>query len=58
MRGVLNDAVSLYFANATLASASVAWWCVGSKVDTAGGVLPVRQDEPSPWVGAGLRRTP
>jgi len=58
MRGALNDAVSLYFANATLASAFVAWWCVGSKVDTAGGVFPVRQDEPSPRVGAGFHRTP
>jgi hypothetical protein len=29
MRGVLNDAVSLYFADATLASAFVARWCAG-----------------------------
>ena len=29
MRGVLNDAISLYFADATLASALVAPWCVG-----------------------------
>jgi hypothetical protein len=28
MRGVLNDAVSLYFADATLASAFVARWCI------------------------------
>jgi hypothetical protein len=27
MRGVLNDAVSLYFGDATLASAFVARWC-------------------------------
>jgi hypothetical protein len=46
MRGVLNDAVSLYFADATLASAFVARWCVGSKVETAGGVFQVREDEP------------
>jgi len=32
-RGVLNDAISLYFADATLASAFVARWCVGSKTD-------------------------
>jgi len=36
-RGVLNDAVSLYFADATLASAFVAWWCAGAKVETTGG---------------------
>src|SRR5215472_1068400 len=32
MRGVLNDAISLYFADTTLASAFVARWCIGSKV--------------------------
>jgi hypothetical protein len=38
MRGVRNDAISIYFANATLASAFVMRWCAGSKVNTAGGV--------------------
>jgi len=57
-RGVLNDAISLYFADATLASAFVARWCVGSKVETAGGVFQVREDDPAPRVGAGLHRTP
>jgi hypothetical protein len=41
-RGVLNDAISLYFADATLAGAFVARWCVGSKVEPAGGVFQVR----------------
>jgi hypothetical protein len=58
MRGVLNDAISLYFADATLASAFVARWCVGSKAETAGGLFQVREDEPAPRVGAGLHRTP
>jgi hypothetical protein len=58
MRGVLNDAISLYFADATLASAFVARWCVGSKAETAGGVFQVRADEPAPRVGTGLHRTP
>jgi hypothetical protein len=40
-RGVLNDALSIYFADATLASAFVARWCVGSRVETAGGVFQV-----------------
>ena len=57
-RGVLNDALSIYFADATLASAFVARWCVGAKVETAGGVFQVREDEPEPRVGAGLHRTP
>jgi hypothetical protein len=42
-RGVLNDAVSIYFADATLAGAFVARWCVGSKVETAGGVFQARR---------------
>jgi hypothetical protein len=58
MRGVLNDAISIYFADATLANAFVARWCVGSKAETAGGVFQVREDEPAPRVEAGLHRTP
>ena len=57
MRGVLNDAISLYFVDATLASAFVARWCVGSKAEAAGGVFQVREDEPAPRIGAGLHRT-
>ena len=45
MRGVLNDAISLYFADAMLASAFVTRWCVGSKVETAGGVFQESEDE-------------
>jgi hypothetical protein len=57
-RGVLNDAVSIYFADATLASAFVERWCASSKIETAGGVFRVRDDDPVPRVGAGLHRTP
>ena len=57
-RGVLNDAISLYFADAAPASAFVARWCMGSRVETAGGVFHVREDEPAPRVGAGLHRMP
>ncbi len=55
---MLNDALSIYFGDATLASAFVARWCVGAKVETAGGVFLVREDEPAPRMGAGLHRTP
>jgi len=44
MRGVLNDAVSIYFHDATLASAFVARWCAASKVETEGGVFRIRDD--------------
>jgi hypothetical protein len=56
-RGVLNDAISIYFADAPLAGAFVARWYVGSKVETDRGVFQVREDEPT-RVGAGLHHTP
>ena len=37
LRGVLNDAVSIYFRDATLASAFVARWCAASKVERRAG---------------------
>jgi hypothetical protein len=52
-RGVLNDAVSIYFGDATLASAFVARWCAGYGVETAGGVFRVREDEPAPRARSG-----
>jgi len=58
MRGVVNDAVSIYFLDATLASAFVARWCAASRVQTDGGVFRLRDDEPAPRIGAGLHRTP
>jgi hypothetical protein len=58
MRGVLNDAVSIYFIDTTLASAFVARWCAGSRIETEGGVFRIRDDEPAARIGAGLHRTP
>ena len=55
---MLNDAVSIYFADAALGSAFVARWCLRAKVETAGGVFRVREDELVPRVGSGLHRTP
>ncbi|SRR6266404_5546292 len=57
-RDVLNDALSIYFGNPTLASALVARWCAGYSVETVGGVFQVREDEPMSRVGAMLDRTP
>ena len=39
---MLTDAISIYFADATLASAFVARSCVRSKVETTGGVFQMR----------------
>jgi hypothetical protein len=55
---VLNDALSIYFADATLANAFVARWCVGARVEATGGVFQVREDEPAPRVGTTMHRTP
>jgi len=57
-RGVPNDALAIYFRDATLASAFAAGWYVRKKVETAGGVFQVREDEPKPRVAASLHRTP
>jgi hypothetical protein len=53
-RGVLNDAVSIYFPDAALAVAFVARWCMGYRVETAEGAFRVREDEPTPQGEAGL----
>jgi hypothetical protein len=55
--GVLNDAVAIYFTDATLASAFVARWCAGQKVEIVDGLFRVRDDEPSPRIGAAHHKT-
>jgi hypothetical protein len=57
-RGVLSDAISIYFFDATIAGAFVARWCAGYRIETAGGVFQMPGDEPTSRVGAGLQRTP
>jgi hypothetical protein len=42
----------------TLASAFVARWCAGYKVETEDGVFRVRTDEPAARTGASMHRTP
>ena len=43
MRGVLDDAISVYFADAMLAGAFVARWYAGHRIETAGGSGPCRK---------------
>jgi hypothetical protein len=57
-RGVVNDAIAIYLANATIASAFVARWCAGHKADVADGLFRIREDEPTPRIGATLHKTP
>jgi hypothetical protein len=58
LRGVVNDALAIYFLDATLASAFVARWCLGYRAETIEGSFRVRDDEPLPRVAAPRHRTP
>jgi hypothetical protein len=55
-RGVVNDALAIYFLDATIASAFVARWCAMPRVEIVNGVYQVREDEPTPRIGAALHR--
>src|ERR1700759_3835275 len=46
LRGVVNDAVAIYFLDATSAAAFVRRWCAGSKVEISEGAFRVREDQP------------
>jgi hypothetical protein len=57
LRGVLNDAVAIYFLDATSAAAFVSRWCVGSRVEISDGAFQVREDQPARREAAGLHKT-
>lgn len=57
-RGVVNDAVAVYFCNAALAGALVARWCRGGQAETIDGAFQVRHDAPAVRRAAPLHRTP
>ena|ERR1700686_1152075 len=58
LRGVLNDAVAVYFCDTILAGAFVARWCRGGRVETVDGAFQIRDDAPPARRGAPLHRTP
>jgi hypothetical protein len=57
-RGALDDALSVYFAHATLANAFVARWCVGARMEATEGVFQVRENEPATPQGPMFRLGP
>jgi hypothetical protein len=57
-RGVVNDAIAIYLADATIASAFVARWCAGHRAETADGLFRVREGEPAPRIGAAHHKAP
>jgi hypothetical protein len=58
LRGVVNDAVAVYFSDAALASAFVARWCRHRLPDVAAGAFIVRDDEPTARRSAPPHGTP
>jgi hypothetical protein len=57
LRGVVNDAVAVYFLDAVSAAAFVTRWCAGSRVEISDGVFRVRKDQPAARIAAGLHKT-
>jgi len=58
LRGVLNDAVAIYFLDAALAAGFVARWCRRSRAETVAGAFQVRHDAPLARQTARIHRTP
>jgi hypothetical protein len=56
-RGVLNDAISVHLADARIASALVARWCIGYRAEASDGLFRIREDEPTPRVRAPDHKT-
>lgn len=53
LRDVVNDAVAVYFRDATSAAAFVSRWCAGAKLEVSDGAFQVRDDQPTSRVMAG-----
>jgi hypothetical protein len=58
IRGVVNDALAVYFVDAALASAFVARWCAGNRVEIAEGAFQVWEETPAVRVRAKAHKTP
>ena len=58
MRGVINDAIAVYFRDTALAAAFAARWCAPVGADLTEGFLRLRDDEPAQRVAARLHKTP
>ena len=58
IRGVVNDALAIYFLDATMATAFVVPLVCDTEARDRGWEYRVRNDEPTPRIGAGLHKTP
>ena len=52
-RGVVNDALAVYFLDPTIATAFVARWCAIQRFEILDGVYRVRDDDPAASFGSG-----
>jgi hypothetical protein len=57
LRGVINDAVAIYFLDAAMAAAFVSRWCAGSKIEISEGAFQVRKDQPMQRAQARAHKT-
>jgi hypothetical protein len=57
-RGVVNDAVAIYFLDPASAAGFVARWCATSKVEITNGAFHIREDEPKQRVPLRDHKTP
>jgi hypothetical protein len=58
MRGVVNDAIAVYFRDAALAAAFAARWCAPAGPGVSEGFLRIRDDAPAPRIAARPHKTP
>ncbi|HET9848692.1 MAG TPA: hypothetical protein VFR68_09080 [Candidatus Dormibacteraeota bacterium] len=58
LRGVVNDAVAIYFADATIAAGFVSRWCATTKGEVADGAFQMREDKPAQRVPLRNHKTP
>jgi hypothetical protein len=58
VRGVVNDAIAIYFPDTALAGAFVARWCEVPRPETIGGAFQFRTDEPKRRIPAKAHSSP
>jgi hypothetical protein len=58
LRGVVNDALAIYFLDTGLANAFVTRWCLGYRVETVAGNFRLRDNAPAPRIPFKPHRTP
>jgi ParB-like nuclease domain len=57
LRGIVNDAFAIYFLDPASATAFVARWCAGSKLEIKEGAFQMREDRPKQLQAAPMHKT-